>query len=104
MNYTKKDNADTIHYILTFFLFILLVVSFATHLFTGQPALLKFDSLAGSLMLGNVFLLYAAWFVYEDVVANNIRVPVAIKTNLKNPTIICIILYWIVLIIIPLLF
>ncbi|MFH2060460.1 MAG: hypothetical protein ABIJ59_16375 [Pseudomonadota bacterium] len=105
MNDTKKNNIDTIHYILTFFSFVLMVASFATHLFTGKPALLRFDSLAGSLLIGIIFLLYAVWFIYEDIVTNATPVSLTIKTNIKkNPTIICIYFYWIILIIIPFLF
>ncbi|MFH2092368.1 MAG: hypothetical protein ABIJ31_08390 [Pseudomonadota bacterium] len=105
MKPNKKEKPDTVHYIFTFFSLILLIICFGTHLFTGKSALLQFDSLAGSLVLGVIFIGYAIWFIYEDISANYLSVALAITANVKkNPTLVFILFYWIVLIIIPFIF
>jgi len=98
----NTDNTETVHYIITFFSFILLAGCFATTLFTGKPALIQFDSLAGSFLLGSVFLFYTLWFVYEDATTQQISISQSLLFNIKkNPTLIFICLYWIVLILFP---
>lgn len=98
---SKKDS-ETIHYILTFIVVAVLIGSFATHIFTGKPALIPLDSFAGSLLLGIVFLCYVCWFAYEDSINNKISIAQAFKKNMKkNTTLKFIAIYWIVLIIIP---
>lgn len=102
MNTDKKTNTDTVHYILTFISIVLLVVSFATHLITGGQALIQFDSLAGSVVLGSIFIIYFAWLVYEDHVTTRTSVKESIRLNIKkNTTFVFILLYWIVMVIIP---
>jgi hypothetical protein len=68
------------------------------------PALIQFDSLAGSILLGLIFFLYAGWFVYQDCVEKNLTFSQSIAANIKNTATIFIVLYWIVLVIIPALF
>ncbi len=106
MNDKTKNPTDTIHYILTFFAFILIIVCFLTPLITKKPpALIQFDSLAGSILLGSIFLLYAGWFVYQDCIEKEFTLSQSIAANTKkNTATICILLYWIVLVIIPMLF
>lgn len=101
---TRKQNEQTatVHYILTFICFVVAIGSFASHLFTGRQAVVQFDSLTGSLILGLVFLAYAGWFVYTDHIVENISLSESFKHNLKtNATLIFILLYWIILVIIP---
>ena len=97
----NKSKSQAINYALTFFSVVLLFGCFATHLVTGKPALVQFDSLAGSVLLGVVFILFAFWLVYDDHLTKQIPLSQAIAVNLKSSTFICIILYWLILVIIP---
>lgn len=99
---TLQEKVETIHYILTFISLIFLLICFATTWFTGKPALVQFDSLTGSVVLGSVFLLYSGWFIYKDILLKELTFSQALVLNLKtNPTFICVGLYWLVLILIP---
>ena len=102
MKDTHDEKVETIHYIITFACFAAILICFATPLFTGKPALIQFDSLAGSLLLGVIFLVYSGWFVYSDMVNQNMPVSEALLFNIKkNATFICVALYWLILIIVP---
>lgn len=99
---SKKDDSETIHYIITFVVIIVLLGSFATHLFTGNQAIIPLDSFKGSLLLGIVFCIYIGWFAYEDSVKEKINIKQALIANLKtNTTVKFVCIFWIVLIIIP---
>ncbi len=98
----KADHVDTIQYILTFLSIVTLVSCFATHLITGNPALIPMDSLGGSILIGIVFLFYGCWLIYESKVREQLSTKNAIILNLKtNPAIISMYFFWFVFVIIP---
>lgn len=98
-----QEKIETIHYILTFACFILILICFATPIFTGKAALVRFDSLSGSLLLGIIFVLYCGWIIYNDMLIRAQTLSQAAALNLKkNATFISVILYWLILIIFPL--
>ncbi len=102
MEKKNNKNTETVNYILTFVAVLFLIGSFATHLITGTKPLIAMDSLAGSLLLGIVFVLYLIWFIYDTAANHDIGFTASAKINLKsNPAAYCIYAFWFVFIIIP---
>ncbi|MCD4719369.1 MAG: hypothetical protein K8S13_05860 [Desulfobacula sp.] len=100
----KKNNSDTILYILTFLSIVTLVGSFATHLITGKPAFIPMDSLAGSILIGVIFFCYLCWLIYDSKLAKKISLNESINFNMKhNPVVFGMYIYWFVFIVIPIL-
>ena len=100
----KKKNTDTYHYILTFASIVLLISCFATHIITGNPALIILDSLSGSILIGSIFLCYLCWMIYDTSIAEQIEFSTTAVKILKSSTVaFCVYAYWIVFVGIPLL-
>ncbi len=102
---SKTSYTDTANYILTFVAVVVVIGSFATQLITGTTPLLAMDSLAGSLLLGIIFISYLIWLIFDTASWQNLTVKEsAIQTMKSNPTSYCIYAFWLVFIIIPILF
>ncbi|MCP3872992.1 MAG: hypothetical protein GY699_07545 [Desulfobacteraceae bacterium] len=98
----KNDNSNTFLYTLTFLSFVILIGCFATHLITGNPALIQMDSLAGSILIGIVLFFYLCWFIYDSKVTHNLTTNESIHMNMKsNPTVISMYFFWFVFILVP---
>lgn len=98
---SNSNKIESVHYALTFLSIVLLFGCFATHLFTGNAALLILDSLAGSCLFGLIFTAYLAWLVWDLSGSNKIPVNQAAKITLKSATAICIYAYIAVFIVLP---
>jgi len=97
-----QKKLETTHYILTFVSIVVLVGAFATQIITGTAALVAMDSLAGSVMLGIVFLCYLGWFVLEAADSQGIsRNQAAVQILKSSPVAWCIYAFWGVFICIP---
>ncbi|MCD4678612.1 MAG: hypothetical protein K8S18_21885 [Desulfobacula sp.] len=98
----KKNNSDTILYILTFLSIVTLIGSFATHLITGNSAFISMDSLGGSILIGSIFFCYLCWFIYDSKNSKKLLAIEAVNLNMKhNPTVFCMYAYWFVFILVP---
>ena len=98
----KKNNSDTILYVLTFFSIVTLVGGFATHMITGKSAFITMDSLAGSTLIGLIFFCYLCWFIYDSKITRNLSLSDSINFNMKhNPTVFGMYCYWFVFILVP---
>lgn len=97
-----KNKTDVINYILTFAAVVVVIGSFATQLITGKSPLIPLDSLAGSLVLGIIFVLYLSWFIFDTAATQMISLSESARMNLTtNPAAYCVYAFWLVFIIIP---
>ncbi len=98
----NANHVDTIQYVLTFISIVTLVSCFATHLITGNPAIIPMDSLLGSILIGIVFFCYGIWFIYESKIKEQLSTKEAIIFNLKtNPAVISMYFFWFVFVFVP---